>query len=168
MSVCEVSRYAYLLWFPEHHSTGSLWAVLGIANDYVIDVAKSSERTSECLSGNTSRIRAAVYTRFYKRQVGVPHQVCTKGFGWPHKRPNPNDTIKRMELLLSVEMTQKSLQAPHPFFSAEKQVYELHSSFIFTPAASINSRVNFVRSLLCITVGRRFHPISVGIRSLPV
>lgn len=46
MSVCEVSRYAYLLWFPEHHSTGGLWAVLGIANDYVIDVAKSSERTS--------------------------------------------------------------------------------------------------------------------------
>jgi hypothetical protein len=36
-----------------------------------------------------------------------------------------------------------------------------------SPAAFINSRVNFVRSLVCITVGRRVQPISVGIRSLP-
>jgi hypothetical protein len=37
-----------------------------------------------------------------------------------------------------------------------------------SPAACINSLVNFVRSLVCITVGRLVHPISVGKRSLPV
>jgi hypothetical protein len=36
-----------------------------------------------------------------------------------------------------------------------------------SPAAFINSLVNFVRSLVCMTVGRLVQPISVGRRSLP-
>ena len=165
MSICEVSRYAYLLWFPEHHSTGGLWAALSIANDRVIDVANSSERTGALvitLTGSELRCildcisdRWGFCTKLAQRDSG-DHTKCAL-----------NDTIKIVESLFSAELTQIFLQAPYPLCSAEKRVNELHSALTYTPAAFINSRVYFVRSLLCITVGRRSHPISVGIRSFP-